>query len=50
MRSNFGGYTLPAPVEGPREFIACLLDLGLAAEEIRKMVRANPEKLLGLEP
>lgn len=32
------------------EFIACLLDLGLPAEDIRKMVRTNPEKLLGLDP
>ena len=50
LATDFGGYTLPAPVEGLREFIACLLDLGLPAEEIRKMVRTNPEKLLGLDP
>ena len=41
---------MPAPVEGMREFIACLLDLGLPAEDIRKMVRTNPERLLGLDP
>jgi len=50
LATDFGGYTLPAPVEGMREFIACLLDLGLPAEDIRKMVRTNPEKLLGLDP
>jgi len=50
LATDFGGYTLPAPVEGLREFIACLLDLGLPVEEIRQMVRTNPEKLLGLDP
>ncbi len=50
LATDFGGYTLPAPVEGLREFIACLLDLGLPAEDISKMVRTNPEKLLGLDP
>jgi len=50
LATDFGGYTLPAPVEGLREFIACLLDLGLPAHDIRKMVRTNPEKLLRLDP
>ena len=50
LATDFGGYTLPTPVEGMREFIACLLDLGLPAEDIRKMVKTNPEKLLGLDP
>ena len=48
LATDFGGYTLPAPVEGLREFIACLLDLGIPADDLRKMVRGNPEKLLGL--
>jgi hypothetical protein len=47
--TDFGVYTLPEPVEGLREFIACLLDLGLPATEICKLVKSNPEKLLGLE-
>ena len=46
--TDFGVYTLPTPVEGLREFIACLLDLGISPDEISKMVKFNPEKLLGL--
>lgn len=46
--TDLGVYTLPAPVEGLREFIACLLDLGITAEEIRTMTALNPAKLLGL--
>ena len=46
--TDFGVYTLPTPVEGLREFIACLLDLGISPDEISKMVKHNPEKLLGL--
>jgi hypothetical protein len=47
--TDFGVYTLPPPVEGLREFIACLLDLGIPSLEIRKMVKTNPEILLGLK-
>jgi microsomal dipeptidase-like Zn-dependent dipeptidase len=47
--TDFGVYTLPPPVEGLREFIACLLDLGIPVEDIYKLVRSNPERLLGLE-
>lgn len=46
--TDFGVYTLPPPVEGLREFIACLLDLGIPADDIRKLVKLNPERLLGL--
>ena len=46
--TDFGVYTLPTPVEGLREFIACLLDLGVSPDEISKMVKSNPEKILGL--
>lgn len=48
IATDFGVYTLPEPVEGLREFIACLLDLGIPIDDIRKMVKDNPEKLLGL--
>jgi len=48
--TDFGVYTLPTPVEGLREFIACLMDLGVPDEAITAMVRTNPERLLGLEP
>ena len=48
IATDFGVYTLPEPVEGLREFIACLLDLGIPADDIRKLAKENPEKVLGL--
>jgi len=50
MSTDFGRYALSTPVEGLRQFITCMLDLGIPAEDIRKMVKTNPEWLLGLEP
>ncbi len=49
LATDFGGYTLPDPVEGLRGFIASLLDLGILEDDLRKMVKTNPEKLLGLD-
>jgi hypothetical protein len=49
LATDLGVYTLPTPVEGMREFIACMLDLGITADEIRQMTAINPAKLLGLE-
>jgi len=46
--TDFGVYTLPTPVEGMREFIACLLDMGLSEEDIRMVSSTNPGRLLGL--
>ena len=46
--TDFGVYTLPTPVEGLREFIACLMDCGLSDEEIRKVSSTNPGKLVDL--
>lgn len=46
--TDFGVYSLPEPTEGLREFIACLLDLGITPDNIRKLVKTNPERLLGL--
>ncbi len=48
ISTDFGVYTLPSPVEGFREFIACLLDMGLPQEDIRTMSKTNPENILGL--
>jgi hypothetical protein len=48
ISTDFGVYTLPTPVEGLREFIACLLDLGIEEKEIIQVVKSNPEKLLRL--
>jgi hypothetical protein len=50
MSTDFGRYALSTPVEGLRQFITCMLDLGIPAEDMRKMVKTNPEWLLGLEP
>lgn len=50
IATDFGVYTLPTPVEGLRSFVACMLDLGIAADDIRTMIVSNPERLLGLEP
>ena len=49
LSTDFGVYTLPAPVEGFREFIACMLDLGIPADDVRIMTARNPARLLGLE-
>ena len=49
IATDFGVYTLPEPVEGFREFIACLLDLGISPENIRKLSSENPKKLLSLD-
>ncbi len=48
IATDFGVYTLPEPVEGLREFIACLLDLGVSVDDIGKLVKTNPADLLGL--
>jgi hypothetical protein len=48
--TDFGVYTLPTPVEGFREFIACMMDFGIPETDIEIMVKTNPEKLLGLKP
>jgi len=50
MSTDFGRYALSTPAEGLRQFIACMLDLGIRPEDIRTMVKTNPERLLGLEP
>ena len=50
LGSDFGVYTLPTPVEGFRNFIACMLDLGISADDVRTMIKTNPERLLGLDP
>jgi hypothetical protein len=48
LGTDFGVYTLPPPVEGLREFIACMLDMELTEEDVRMMVQRNPARLLGL--
>ena len=48
LASDLGVYTLPSPVEGMREFAACMLDLGISVDDIRTMIVTNPARLLGL--
>ncbi len=50
LATDFGVYTLPTPVEGLRELVACMLDLGIPPDDIRTMIKTNPERLLGLDP
>lgn len=50
LSTDYGTLDLPLPVEGLREFVFCLLDLGLTADEISVMIRDNPARLLGLDP
>ncbi len=49
IATDLGVYTLPPPVEGMREYIACLLDLGITVDEIRTMTATNPAALLDLD-
>ena len=48
IASDLGVYTLPPPVEGMREFIACLLDLGISTDQIRSVAKKNPSRILDL--
>ena len=49
LSSDLGVYTLPTPVEGMREFVACMLDLGVVPDDIRTMIVSNPMRLLGIK-
>jgi microsomal dipeptidase-like Zn-dependent dipeptidase len=48
ISTDFGVNTLPTQVEGLREFITCLLDLGLSENEVSTLVKTNPERLLNI--
>lgn len=50
LASDYGIRATPTPVEGMRQFIACLLDLDVPAADIRTLTSHNPARLLGLEP
>ena len=47
--TDFGVYTLPHPVEGFREWIACLMDCGWTDEEIRMVTTVNPAYMLDID-
>ncbi|MCF7947052.1 MAG: hypothetical protein K9M94_00520 [Spirochaetia bacterium] len=49
MDTDFGRYALSSPVEGLRQFISMMLDIGVSAADVRTMVKTNPEKILSLE-
>jgi len=48
MATDFGQLLNPAPVEGMRMYIQTMLHYGLTADEIVRMVRVNPARILGL--
>jgi hypothetical protein len=48
LATDYGVYTMAPPVEGLREFIALMLDLGVSEIDIQKMIKNNPGNLLGL--
>ena len=48
MSTDFGQLHNPPPVEGLRMFIASMLRMGFAPEEVRTMVKDNPARLLGV--
>jgi len=47
--TDFGVYTLPHPVEGFREWIACLMDSGWSDDEIRVVTRDNAAFMLDID-
>ena len=49
LASDLGQVHNPSPPEGLRIYIMMLLERGFEPDEIRVMVKDNPEKLLGLE-
>lgn len=48
MSTDFGRYALSTPVEGLRQFIACMLDLGISEDDVHTMISVNPQRLLKL--
>jgi hypothetical protein len=49
LSTDLGQLDQPLPVEGLREFVFCLLELGLPPRDIARMIRDNPSYLLGLD-
>lgn len=49
LASDLGQVHNPPPPEGLRIYVTMLLERGFEPDEIRVMVRDNPERLLGLE-
>jgi hypothetical protein len=49
LASDYGIRATPAPVEGMRQFIACLLDMEMSSDDIATLVARNPARLLGID-
>jgi hypothetical protein len=49
LSTDVGNYYNPPPPEAFRCFIQCMLEEGIKPEEIERMVKVNPAKLLGLD-
>ena len=49
VASDYGIRATPSPVEGLRQFIACLLDMEIASEDIVALTSRNPARLLGID-
>jgi hypothetical protein len=50
LASDLGQVHNPPPPEGLRIYVTMLLEQGFTPDEIRVMVKENPERLLGLDP
>lgn len=50
LASDLGQVHNPPPPEGLRIYVTMLLERGFTPDEIRVMVKENPERLLGLDP
>jgi hypothetical protein len=48
--TDYGLPQLPSPAEGLADYAARLLQSGFSADDVRRMVRDNPARLLRLEP
>jgi hypothetical protein len=49
LSTDYGVRSMPTPVEGMRQAIACLLDMEFGADEIRMLTSLNAARLLGVE-
>lgn len=47
--SDYGQMATPKPIDGLKKFYTLLLQNGVSAEEIEKMVKDNPRKVLGVD-
>lgn len=48
MATDFGHELIPSPIQGMKEYIEEMMKYGISEEEIRKMTKETPAKLLNL--